>query len=58
MYFVLTTNTVALPGDMVANQEYQMIVIFIDFYCNVLIKSFAFKYLVVTFVRYLVINYG
>ena len=57
MYFVLTTNTVALPGDMVANQEYQMIVTFIDFYCNVLIKWFAFKYLVVIFVRYLVINY-
>ena len=57
MYFVLITNIAALPDDMVANQEYQMIVTFIDFYCNVLIKWFAFKYLVVIFVRYLVINY-
>ena len=56
MYFVLSANIVALLGDMVANQEYQMIVTFINFYCNVLIKWFAFKYLVATFVRYLVIN--
>ena len=56
MYFVLSTNIVALPGDMVANQEYQMIVTFINFYCNVLIKWFAFKYLVAIFVRYLAIN--
>ena len=56
MYFVLITNIAALPDDMVANQEYQMIVTFINFYCNVLIKWFAFKYLVAIFVRYLVIN--
>ena len=54
MYFVLITNIAALPGDMVANQEYQMIITFINFYCNVLMKRFAFKYLVVIFVRYLV----
>ena len=58
MYFVLITNIAALrPDDMVANQEYQMIITFINFYCNVLMKRFAFKYLVVIFVRYLVINY-
>ena len=57
MYFVLITNIAALPDDMVANQEYQMIITFINCYCNVLMKRFAFKYLVVIFVRYLVINY-
>ena len=57
MYFVLITNIAALPDDMVANQEYQMIITFINFYCNFLMKRFAFKYLVVIFVRYLVINY-
>ena len=57
MYFVLITNIAALPGDMVANQEYQMIITFINFYRNFLMKRFAFKYLVVIFVRYLVINY-
>ena len=56
MYFLLAPNIVALQGDLVANQEYQMIVTFVNFYCNVLVKWFAFKYLMVIFVRYLVIN--
>ena len=56
MYFALITNMEAMPDDMVANQEYQMIITFINFYCNVLMKRFAFKYLVVIFVRYLVIE--
>ena len=57
MYLVLITNIAPLPDDMVPNQEYQMIITFIYFYCNVLMKRFAFKYLVVIFVRYLVTNY-
>ena len=57
MYLVLITNIAPLPDDMVANQEYQMIITFINFYCNVLMKRLAFKYLVVIFVRYLVTNY-